>query len=164
MESDNKSKARQVLDGYLETNDHRKTPERYAILDAVYSAEGHFTLEELGDTLARKKFPVSRATLYNTLKLFVELHLVVRHHFQSGTRYEACYHNANHVHQVCTVCGKVTELQVPAITEAVGKAKLHRFRKAGFTLYIYGVCSTCQSRITRRLNESNKKNHKSQNG
>lgn len=157
MESDNKSKARQVLDDYLEMNDHRKTPERYAILDAVYSIEGHFSLDELDNALAQRKFPVSRATLYNTLKLFAELHLVVRHHFQSGTRYEACYDNANHVHQVCTSCGTVSELQVPAIAKAIEEARLRRFRKAGFTLYIYGVCSACQAKITRRLNENNKR-------
>jgi uncharacterized protein YecE (DUF72 family) len=32
-------------------NNHRKTPERYAILRAVYDINGHFTLDELGDKL-----------------------------------------------------------------------------------------------------------------
>ena len=43
--------AEHILDNYLEMNNHRKTPERYAILRAVYSIEGHFTLDELGDKL-----------------------------------------------------------------------------------------------------------------
>ena len=38
-----------ILDSYLEMNDHRKTPERYAILRAVYNMEGHFTIDELGE-------------------------------------------------------------------------------------------------------------------
>ena len=68
-----------ILDNYLEMNNHRKTPERYAILRAVYSMDGHFTLEELGAELNETyKFPVSRATLYNTLNLFMELRLVIR--------------------------------------------------------------------------------------
>ena len=33
-----------ILDNYLETSKHRKTPERYAILNAVYNFNGHFTL------------------------------------------------------------------------------------------------------------------------
>mgnify|MGYP002528240233 CR=1 FL=1 len=99
----------QILDSYLEMNNHRKTPERYAILRAVYETDGHFTLEELGEKLATAyKFPVSRATLYNTLNLFLELRLVVRHRFQGSTKYEACYDNDSHCHQICTVCGKVT--------------------------------------------------------
>ena len=53
-----------ILDNYLEMNNHRKTPERYAILKAIYSINGHFTLEELNDRLSKElKFPVSRATL-----------------------------------------------------------------------------------------------------
>lgn len=79
-----KAQAREILDQYLESNLHRKTPERYAILDAVFSMRGHFTLEELGAALERKNFRVSRATLYNTIHLFLELRLVVRHSLVDG--------------------------------------------------------------------------------
>ncbi|MBO4606957.1 MAG: transcriptional repressor, partial [Prevotella sp.] len=79
-----------ILNNYLTVNNHRKTPERFAILKAVYSINGHFTLDELGEKLvADHKFPVSRATLYNTLNLFMELRLVIRHRFQGTTKYEA---------------------------------------------------------------------------
>ena len=142
-----------ILDSYLEMNNHRKTPERYAILRAVYSTNGHFTLDELGEKLSREyKFPVSRATLYNTLNLFMELRLVIRHRFQGSTKYEACYDNNSHCHQMCTVCGKVTEVSSPEITQAINDLHLKRFRKDGFTLYIYGICSTCQATLTRQKN------------
>jgi Fur family ferric uptake transcriptional regulator len=140
-----------ILDNYLATNKHRKTPERYAILKAVYSMEGHFTLDELSQRLSEdERFPVSRATLYNTLNLFMELRLVIRHRFQGSTMYEACYEGDSHCHQICTVCGRVTEIQAPEITEAINQLRLKRFRKDGYTLYIYGICSTCQSVITRK--------------
>ncbi len=145
------SAVERILDNYLEMNNHRKTPERYAILKAVYSMEGHFTLEELGTKLNEDyKFPVSRATLYNTLNLFMELRLVIRHRFQGSTKYEACYEGESHCHQICTVCGKVTEVRTPEITEAINQMHLKRFRKDGYTLYIYGICSTCQGVITRQ--------------
>ena len=140
-----------LLDNYLEMNNHRKTPERYTILRAIYSINGHFTLEELKARLAQDMdFPVSRATLYNTLNLFMSLRLVVRHRFQGSTKYEACYDNQSHCHQICTICGKVTEVKSPEIISAVENMHLKRFRKDGFTLYVYGVCSTCQTRITKR--------------
>ena len=146
-----------ILDSYLEMNNHRKTPERYAILRAVYDYEGHFTLDELGSCLTDKyKFPVSRATLYNTLNLFMELRLVIRHRFQGVTKYEACYADDSHCHQICTVCGKVTEVSSPEISEAIDQLHLKRFRKDGYTLYIYGICSTCQAAITRQKNNKNK--------
>lgn len=147
-----------ILDSYLEMNSHRKTPERYAILKAVYSIDGHFTLDELGVKLEEEyRFPVSRATLYNTLNLFMELRLVIRHRFHGTTKYEACYADNSHCHQICTVCGRVTEVKSPEIAEAIEKMHLKRFRKDGFTLYIYGICSTCQAAITRKSKNKNNK-------
>ena len=150
-----------ILDSYLEMNNHRKTPERYTILRVIYHTEGHFTLDELGEKLAKEyNFPVSRATLYNTLNLFMQLRLVIRHRFQGSTVYEACYDNTSHCHQICTVCGKVTEVNSPLISDAIESTHLRRFRKDGFMLYIYGICSTCQARITRMKRKELKKNKK----
>jgi len=147
-----------ILDTYLEMNNHRKTPERYTILKAIYNIHGHFTLEELSDKLIRDyNFPVSRATLYNTLNLFMQLRLVIRHRFQGSTVYEACYDNTSHCHQICTVCGKVTEVKSDLISNAIDATHLKRFRKDGFTLYIYGICSTCQAKLTRLRNKELKK-------
>ena len=150
-----------ILDNYLEMNNHRKTPERYSILRAVYHMNGHFTLEELSEKLANElNFPVSRATLYNTLNLFMELRLVIRHRFQGTTKYEACYDNNSHCHQICTMCGKVTEVKSPEIIMAVENMHLKRFRKDGFTLYVYGVCSSCQTKLTRRKKQEKSKSQK----
>lgn len=149
--------AERILDSYLEANNHRKTPERYAILRAVYDTDVHFTLDELGEKLAADyRFPVSRATLYNTMNLFLELRLIVRHHFQGTTKYEACHADDSHCHQICTVCGKVTEVKAPEIARAVSQMHLKRFRSDAFSLYVYGVCSTCQSAITRKSRNKKK--------
>lgn len=154
-------KARVILDTYLDTHGHRKTPERYAILEAVYKTKKHFSLDELGKALTDNNFRVSRATLYNTLKLFLELRLIVRHRFADGTKYEACYDQKSHVHQVCTICGKVTEIINTEIDRAVDNAKLKRFHKDTYALYIYGVCSVCQARIAKETDCENTNNVKS---
>ena len=144
--------AERILDNYLEMNNYRKTPERYAILKAVYDIEGHFTLDELGQKLADEEhFPVSRATLYNTLHLFMSLRLVIRHSIQGTTMYEALYPGDSHCHQVCTVCGRVTEVKSPEVAKAIEGMHLKRFRQDVFSLYIYGICSTCQAAITRKI-------------
>lgn len=153
-----KDSVAEILTNYLDLNNHRKTPERYAILEAVYNMDGHFTLEELGDKLSGEyNFPVSRATLYNTMKLFLELRLVIRHRFQGATRYEACYDNNSHSHQICTMCGKVTEVKAPEVLESIRNLHLKRFRKDGFALYIYGICSTCQAKLTRQRKQQRQK-------
>jgi Fur family ferric uptake transcriptional regulator len=158
-----KDSVAEILTNYLDLNNHRKTPERYAILEAVYNMDGHFTLEELGDKLSGEyNFPVSRATLYNTMKLFLELRLVIRHRFQGATRYEACYDNNSHSHQICTMCGKVTEVKAPEVSESIRNLHLKRFRKDGFALYIYGICSTCQAKLTRQRKQQRQKESENQ--
>jgi len=147
-----------ILDSYLEMNNHRKTPERYTILKAIYNIDGHFTLDDLSDKLVSDyNFPVSRATLYNTINLFLQLRLVIRHRFQGATVYEACYDNTSHCHQICTVCGKVTEIKSDLISQAIDNIHLKRFRKDGFTLYIYGICSTCSAKMTRQKKKGTEK-------
>jgi Fur family ferric uptake transcriptional regulator len=121
---------------------------------------GHFTIDDLKARLAKDMdFPVSRATLYNTLNLFLSLRLVIRHRFQGSTKYEACYDNQSHCHQICSVCGKVTEIKSPEIIAAVENLHLKRFRKDGFTLYIYGICSSCQLKMSKRKKTTGKKSN-----
>ena len=151
MRENIKETVKVILANYLELNRNRKTPERFTILDAVYSINGHFTLDELSEKLVSEyNFPVSRATLYNTLKLFIELRLVIRHRLQSTTKYEACYDNNSHSHQVCTMCGQVTEIKSQELTEVINSLHTKRFRKDGYSLYIYGICSNCQAKMTRK--------------
>ena len=104
MNNSVREKAYRKLDAYIEESNRRKTPERYAILDAIYDIKGHFSVEQLKEKLNNAHFPVSRATLFNSLKLFQELSIIVRHNFRDGTRYEACMTDEPKCHQICNVC------------------------------------------------------------
>ena len=90
MESQNvKDTVRQIFTEYLNMNGHRKTPERYAILDTIYSIDGHFDVDTLYSLMAdQENFRVSRATLYNTIILLINARLVIKHQFGNSSQYE----------------------------------------------------------------------------
>lgn len=152
-----KALARERFTEYLEAHGQRKTPERYAILDAVYSSKGHFDIEGLHRTMVDdSRFHVSRATLYNTIDLLVDARLVVKHQFGDHTaHYERALQTTPHHHLVCTRCGKVTELVSPALEKSLAKIATPGFKSEGYALYIYGTCADCSAAEKKKKEQSN---------
>ena len=88
-----------ILDKHLEIKGLRKTQERYAIVKEIYSFDHHFDADELYSQMIKKKYRVSRATIYNTLDLLVSLELVSRHIFKENTsKYEKSFGFRQHDH------------------------------------------------------------------
>ena len=161
MEESTKTAVMNILNQYLETNHRRKTSERNTILNAVYSISNSFSIDELNNYLEKEcKFFVSQATLYNTLHLLVEIHLVVRINTNEGTRYEACYSTKGHCRKICTICGTVKEFKSKEIEKAVTGTHFKRFHKDGYSLYIYGICTYCQAKMTKKRIAETKKGNK----
>ena len=66
---------------------HRITPQRILILDTVCDAGGHTSLGEIYAWAHKSDPTIDRSTLYRTLKLFVDLGLVLSADTGDGETY-----------------------------------------------------------------------------
>jgi Fur family ferric uptake transcriptional regulator len=135
-----KEEVREIFTHFLETNKQRKTPERYAILDEIYSYKNHFDVDQLYIKMKSRNYHVSRATVYNTLDLLVESGLVKKHQFgQNTSHYEQAYGYKQHDHMICNHCKNVMEFcdpRVQQISSTMGK--LLKFEVSHHSLHLYG--------------------------
>ncbi len=145
-----------ILADYLKENKCRRTPERFAILNAIYSINGPFEIETLLKHLEEnEKFRVSRATVYNTISLLMNANLVTHHQLGDVSCYEKSY-GSEKAHLICTKCGKITEINNINLNNTLAN-NIKKFHQTHYSLHIYGLCNKCHQAMKRRKARMTKK-------
>lgn len=148
MNTDRKPKisAQEIFTAHLLRVKGRKTPERFAILDCIAALPCHFVINDVYQAMAKTPYPVSRTTIYSTLRLLEDCGLVASHTFDRGaTRYErVSTPSVSHQHLVCTQCGKVRDAKLETLMPALLEQQFKGFKPSHFDLTIYGVCTACR--------------------
>ena len=127
------------------------TRQRLMVLN-ILSAHGdeHLTVEEIYD-LAKEESPeIGLATIYRTVQVLLELHVIEKVTFDDGfARYELNGEETGsghrHHHAICTQCGKVYSLE----TDLLDTLEKQVFESLGcevtdHEVKLYGLCSACR--------------------
>jgi Fur family ferric uptake transcriptional regulator len=133
-----------VLRNYLLEKGFRNTPERYTILEEIYSMDHHFNVDDLYLLMLQKKYHVSKATIYNTIEIFLDAGLIRKHQFGEKTltssSYEKSYFDKQHDHLVIYKIEEIIEFcdpRIQGIKEAIEEA--FGVKIDSHSLYFYGT-------------------------
>ncbi|HEY3307070.1 MAG TPA: transcriptional repressor [Desulfuromonadaceae bacterium] len=126
----------------------RSTRQRDIILDIFLSTHQHVSVEELYLKIKAIHPGIGHATVYRTLKLFVEAGLAREILLHDGqTRYEHVLAGEHHDHLVCTRCNAIIEFENETIEKLQDEiAFKHGFIIKSHKLEIYGQCARCRAK------------------
>ena len=109
-------------------------------MEEIYHCDEHLDIDSLYIKMKQKNYRVSRATLYNTMELLKESHLVRKHQFGDGVaKYEKSFLRKKHDHIILTDTGEILEFSDPRIQNI--KATIEEVFDITIddhTLYFYG--------------------------
>jgi len=128
----------------------RSTRQRDIILDFFLATHQHISVEELYLKIKAVHPGIGNATVYRTLKLFVEAGLAREVLLHDGqTRYEHVVEGEHHDHLVCTSCNAVIEFENETIEKLQDDiATRHGFFIKSHKLEIYGICAQCRAALS----------------
>lgn len=124
----------------------KATLPRIRILDILAnSGHRHMSAEDVYKALLEAGEEVGLATVYRVLTQFETAGLVVRHHFEGGHSVFEIDQGGHHDHILCVRCGRIVEFVDEVIEQRQEKiAQEKGFAMTDHSLYIYGICGTCQ--------------------
>ena len=131
------------FEAFLQKNNYRKTPERFAVLEELFKQEEHLDVESLYFKMKTQKYSISRATVYNTLDLLVACGLAIKHQFDNkNALYEQALTEKPHDHLICNQCETIKEFSDPLLDELKDKIGLTlNSTVTKHSLVFYGDCT-----------------------
>lgn len=127
---------------YLIKHNIKPSIQRIKVLDYLYTERNHPTVEKIYKELIDEIPTLSKTTIYNTLKQFVEKGIVQIINIEDNeTRYDA--DTSTHGHFKCMKCGMVYDFTFN--NSSIDISGIENFDINQMHLYIKGICSKCKN-------------------
>ncbi len=128
------------VEAYLKEHGIKPSYQRIRIFEYLIKHQNHPNVDAIYRELSQDIPTLSRTTVYNTMKLFMEKKIVQMITIEdTETRFDAAMDA--HGHFKCTVCGRIFDVHVDLSGMKVDD--LNEFRVDETHLYFKGVCDDC---------------------
>ena len=127
----------------LRRNGFKATPQRIAICNFALSSRDHPTAQEIYGQVKKVYPTVSLTTVYKTLQVLKQLHLIQELPLSGGERFDS--YMEPHINIMCVRCGEVLDINDRSARDMVERAAAKtRYTLTGQRFDIYGVCAKCK--------------------
>ncbi len=134
---------------YLLSFQIKPSVQRIAIMDYLLKHKTHPSIDEIYMALCKEIPTLSKTTVYNTLKLFIE-HGAAK--MLTIDEHNACFDGdlSAHAHLQCKVCGKIFDLPLQERSEEIKRMEANGFIVEEVHCYYKGICPDCRDKKTNK--------------
>ncbi len=125
---------------HLSTNNIKPSVQRIKIFEYLHENREHPTVDIIYKDLVGVIPTLSKTTVYNTLKLFVDNGITSTFTIDGNeARYDAIMED--HAHFKCKLCSNVYDVEIEALK--LKFSKLNDFQIDDTNIYLKGICNKC---------------------
>ncbi len=125
---------------YLSTHNIKPSVQRMKIYEYLYSNKTHPTVDKIYTNLVNEIPTLSKTTVYNTLKLFIDNGIASAVTIEDNeVRYDAKIED--HAHFKCNSCGNIYDIDLDLLK--MNFKKLDDFKVDKTTIHLNGICKKC---------------------
>lgn len=126
---------------FLEEHGIRSSSQRILMLQYLEKSENHPTADRIYVDLSKKLPSISKATVYNNLKLFLNKGIIKEVNIDnSEIHYEMMMDN--HAHFICRKCKKVDDLEITNID--IDLTNIMDYEIESQDIFLRGLCDKCK--------------------
>ncbi|NLO24857.1 MAG: transcriptional repressor [Clostridiales bacterium] len=137
-----------IIERKLKANNYKLTPQRRAIIDALFEHRGRFIAagEIHSKTLSRHS-GTDFSTVYRNLEILEKMGIIHKTNIRGGAAvYELICDHSHHHHIICKGCGKTEIISACPLEHLMEDVEDKGFTVIDHKFELYGYCSKCYNK------------------